>query len=176
MLPKDIQLEDRDRYGILLGPDIKIFRQYFEEMGQFRGGKVRDEALRPEKHYTTYAEISSNYQQPDVVGVLFDEYPEQKSMKKAGWNAELQENASIIHVPYDLHDIQAGALFIIPSGLDHTKGRLFRVTQLANGIVYPASISCEIVPEYEDTLPTSKLDRTTQDFNLLRQVDEDRSF
>ena len=176
MLPKDIQLEDRDRYGILLGPDIKIFRQYFEEMVQLHGIKFIYYAPRQDNHYTTYAEISSNYQQPDVVGVLFDEYPEQKSMKKAGWNAELQENASIIHVPYDLHDIQAGALFIIPSGLDHTKGRLFRVTQLANGIVYPASISCEIVPEYEDTLPTSKLDRTTQDFNLLRQVDEDRSF
>lgn len=176
MLPKEIQLDDKDRYGILLGPDIKIFRQYFEEMVQLHGIKVIYYAPRPDKHYTTYAEISSNYQQPDVVGVLFDEYPDQKSMKKAGWNAELQENASIIHVPYDLHDIQAGALFIIPSGLDHTKGRLFRVTQLANGIVYPASISCEIVPEYEDTLPTSKLNRTAQDFNLLRQVDEDRSF
>lgn len=78
-----------------------------------------------------------------------------------GWNAELQENAAVIHVPYDLHDIQIGALFVIPSGLDHTKGRLFRVTQLSNAMVYPASIACEIIPEYEDRMPASKMVRST---------------
>lgn len=176
MLPKDIQIPDNQKYGILLTPDIKIHRQYFQEMVNLWGIKVIYYAPRPNKHYTTYAEIDSNYQQPDLVGVIFEEHVDQKSMKKMGWNAELQENPSVIHVPYDLHDIQAGALFVIPSGLDHTKGRLFRVTQLSNTMVYPASIACELVPEYEDTMPTSKLERSYQDFNLLRQEDEDQSY
>ena len=176
MLPNELQLSDQNRYGKLLGQDIKLFRQYFEEMVRLYGIQVIYYAPRPDKHYTTYAEISSNYQSPEIVGVLFDEYPDQKSMKKAGWNVELQENASIIHVPYNLHDIQAGALFLVPSGLDHARGRLFRVTQLVNGIIYPASISCELVPEYEDTLPKDKRDYSRQDFNLLRQEDGDHSF
>lgn len=176
MLPKDIQIKDEDRYGILLSPDIKLFRNYFDELVRLQGIKVIYYAPRPDKHYTTYAEISSNYQEPDLVGVIFQDHLDQKSAKKMGWNAELQEDAAVIHVPYDLHDIQIGALFVVPSGLDHTKGRLFRVTQLSNAMVYPASIACEIVPEYEDRMPISKMERTTQDFNLLRQEDEDESF
>ena len=68
-----------------------------------------------------------------------------------GWVAELQQNSSFIHVPYDLPDLQQGALFIVPSGIDNAKGRLFRVVSMSTSMVYPASITCEIVPEYENT-------------------------
>ena len=57
----------------------------------------------------------------------------------------------MIHVPYDLHDLQVGALFIVPSGLDKAEGRVFRVISMQNIMVYPASIACEIAPEYADT-------------------------
>lgn len=167
-LPTNISIENK--YGTLLSPDIKIYRSYFEEMVKLLGIQVVYYAPRPGKHYTLHTEIATNFQEPEVIGVIFNEYPDQKSMKKLGWNSELQEGSSLISVPYDLHDIQAGALFAIPSGLDHTSGRLFRVTQLTNTMVYPASITCEIVPEYEDTLPNSKvLDVTHNDFNLLRE-------
>lgn len=176
MLPNNIQLPDQDRYGKLLTPDIKIHRKYFEEMVKLWGIQVIYYAPLPGKHYTTYAEISSNYAAPELVGAIFEDHPNQKSTKKMGWNAELQENSLVIHVPYDLPNIQRGALFLIPSGLDNSAGRLFRVEQLVNSMVYPASISCEIVPEYEDTLPSSKMSRSYQDFNLLRQEDRDESF
>ena len=48
--------------------------------------------------------------------------------------AELQENSSIIHVPYDLHKLEVGALFEVPSGLDDAKPRLFRVISMQNRI------------------------------------------
>ena len=67
-----------------------------------------------------------------------------------GWVAELQESSSIIHVPYDLQDLQVGALFIVPSGIDNAVGRVFRVIGMQNIMVYPASIACEIAPEWED--------------------------
>jgi hypothetical protein len=66
-----------------------------------------------------------------------------------GWVAELQENASIIHVPYDLPGLQVGALFTIPSGLDDAEGRTFRVISLQNIMIYPASIACEVALEYD---------------------------
>ena len=78
----------------------------------------------------------------------FDEHPTQQTMKKIGWVSELQKDSSLIHIAYDTPDIQQGALFIVPSGLDDGKGRLFRCVKLTNSIVYPASIACEIVPEY----------------------------
>lgn len=62
----------------------------------------------------------------------------------------MQENSSIIHVPYDLENLQVGCLFIVPSGLDNAKGRIFRVISMQNTMIYPASIACEIAPEFED--------------------------
>ena len=45
-------------------------------------------------------------------------------------------------------DLQVGALFEIPSGLDNGKGRVFRVISMSNIMIYPASITCEIALEY----------------------------
>jgi hypothetical protein len=88
--------------------------------------------------------------------------------------AELQENSSIIHVPYDLKNLQVGALFEIPSGLDEAKPRLFRVISMQNIMVYPASIACEIAPEYIDTDElTLTQDFTKTNFNMLLDNEED---
>ena len=136
---------EEQKYGILLTPDIKLHRQWFVQMTKLLGIQVVYRAPKPNKHYTNFTEIESNFQSPEVVSCIFEEHPTQKTMKKLGWDSELQTEESIISVPYDLHDIQVGALFIIPSGLDNTKGRLFRVTELSVGIVYPASITCRLV-------------------------------
>lgn len=173
MLPKEITLPDSQKFGTLLTPDMKLHRKYFEEMVKLYGINVVYYAPRKDKEYTLHGELFSNYQEPEVVGCIFQEYPDQRSMRKKGWVVELQEGASLISVPYDLHDLQSGALFAIPSGIDNTKGRLFKVVQLISTMMYPSSVTCEIVPEYEDIMPESKLNRQYQDFNLLAQEDDD---
>lgn len=164
-------MEAENKYGILLTPDIKLHRHYFNEMVQLLGINVIYRAVKPGKKYTTYAEIDANYQQPLLEGCIFNEHPDQQTLKKMGWVSELQEGASIIHVRYDLPDLQQGALFIVPSGIDNAKGRLFKVSKITNIMVYPASIACEIVPEYENTYE-STLDNFKQtSFNLLNEED-----
>lgn len=161
------------KYGILLNDNIKLHRSYFNEMVKLLGIQVIYRATLPDKHYTTYAEIESNYDQPLLVGCIFDEHPTQQTLKKMGWVAELQQNSSIIHVPYDLPNLQQGCLFIVPSGIDNAKGRLFRVVSMSNSIVYPASVSCEIVPEYEDTfIPETNYDYTHSTDNLISEEQE----
>lgn len=128
-------------------------------------------APRKDKHWTSFAEIESNYQPSIVIGCIFDEHPTQQTMKKIGWVSELQRDSSIIHIAYDTPDIQQGSLFIVPSGLDDGKGRLFRCVKLTNSIVYPASIACEIVPEYEDTYQNTNNDFMHSSFNLLNEED-----
>ena len=162
-------------YGLLINQDTKLHRQYFDEMSRLIGIKVIYRAPRKDKQYTTYAEVDSNYQEPLVTYCIFNEHPDQKTLKKMGWVSELQDNASLIHVRYDLPDIQQGALFIVPSGLDNAKGRLFRVTQLSNGMIYPASITCEIVPEYIDTMDNSLSDHEDNSINIISQ-DNDPNF
>lgn len=160
-----------NRYGRLITPDIKLHRKWFEEMVRLIGIQVVYRAPRKDKHWTSFAEIESNYQPSIVIGCIFDEHPTQQTMKKIGWVPELQKDSSLIHVAYDTPDIQQGALFIVPSGLDDGKGRLFRCVKLTNSIVYPASIACEIVPEYEDTYQNTNNDFMHSSFNLLNEED-----
>ena len=161
------------KYGLLLNNDIKLHRGYFDEMIRLLGIQVIYRAPLPDKHYTTYAEIESNYAEPILVGCIFDEHPTQQTLKKMGWVAELQQNSSFIHVPYDLPDLQQGALFIVPSGIDNAKGRLFRVVSMSTSMVYPASITCEIVPEYENTyVPETNDDYVHSTDNLLNEEQE----
>ena len=97
-------------------------------------------------------------------------------MKKRGWVAELNENSSIIEVPYDLKDLQVGALFIVPSGLDNTKGRVFRVINMQNIAVYPVSITCEIAPVYESTFDRQQLHFQDKNMGILNQKDDRANF
>lgn len=166
-------MDDNKKYGTLLTPDIKLYRQYFREMVKLLGIRILYRAPYPGKHYTTYGEIESNYDAPKLIGCIFDDHPSQSTMKKLGWVSELDENSSIIHVDYDLENLQVGALVIIPSGIDETEGRLFRIVRMSVGMIYPASATCEIVPEYEDTLiPETVYDFERSNFNLLN-VEED---
>ena len=139
----------KTNYGLLINKDIKLHRNWFKQMTALHGINCKYKAPLQNKDYDLYGDLQTGYQPEILVGCLFEEHPDQKSLKKAGWVAELQEGSSIIHVPYDLPDLQVGALFEVPSGLDDGKGRLFRVISLSNIMVYPASISCEIALEYE---------------------------
>ena len=160
------------KYGSLLTPDIKLHRQYFNEMVKLQGINVIYRSLKSGKKWTTYGEVDANYNNPELVGCIFDEHPTQQTLKKIGWVSELQENASIIHVPYDTSKLEVGCLFIIPSGLDDGKGRLFRCTKLSNIMVYPASMTCEIVPEYENTYHNGLNDFKDTSFNLLNEEED----
>lgn len=161
-------------YGILLNEkNIKLHRFYFQETVRLIGVQVGYRAPIEGKRWTTYAEIDMNYQPLEWVGCLFDDHPTQYTMKKLGWVSELTENACIISVPYDLHDIQVGALFVIPSGIDNAKGRLFKVSRMSNIMLYPASITCEIVPEYMDTYDNPKEKYHNNSFTLLNSEEDD---
>ena len=118
--------------------------------------------------------LETDYYPAETVGCIFQDHPDQKTLKKMGWVAELQEGASIIHVPYDLKGLEVGALFTVPSGLDNAEGRVFRVISMQNIMVYPASIACEIAPEYLDTdelVLTQDFSKTN--FNVLVDYEED---
>lgn len=141
--------DTKTNYGLLINKDIKLHRTWFKQMTALHGINCKYRAPAQTKTYDSYADLQTSYQPEILVGCIFEEHPNQKSLKKAGWVAELQEGASIIHVPYDLPDLQVGALFEVPSGLDDGEGRVFRVISMSNIMIYPASITCEIALEYD---------------------------
>jgi hypothetical protein len=160
----------RNDYGYLIrGNDIKLHRTWFKEMTRLHGINVIYKEPLKNKEYDNRGDLVSGYKPGITIGCIFQEHPDQKSLKKMGWVAELQEGSSIIHVPYDLPGLQAGALFDVPSGLDQAKPRTFRVISMQNIMIYPASIACEIALEYESAdeqhLMTTALEK--EDMPLL---------
>lgn len=164
---------DRKDTGLLLNPNnIKLHRQYFSEMVRLIGINVIYRAPREDKHYDGYGELDSFYYAPEMVGCIFEEHPTQWTLKKLGWASELQQEVSLISVPYNLEKLQVGALFIVPSGLDNAQGRLFRVLRMNTIGVYPASITCELGPVFENSFEPSQLNHFNDNFNLLPEEEE----
>ena len=163
---------ERQDTGFLLNPNnIKLQREYFEQMCRTIGIFVIHRAPRPDKTYNGYGELDSFYYEPTRTGCIFDEHPTIWTMRKMGWNSELQESESIIHVPYDLKGLQNGSLFVVPSGIDDSVGRLFRVTRMSTIAVYPASIACVIAPIWHSEFDDSQLSHVDNDFSLLKAED-----
>lgn len=162
--------------GILLNDqNIKLHRQWFKQMCTLLGINVQYRApIDGTKDYNLYGELDAHYEPAITVGCIYDEHPTQKTMRKLGWNAEMADTSTVIHVPYDLKNIQAGALFIIPAGIDTAEDRVFRVLRMSNIAVYPASIACELAPVLKNSLPDSATaDFTESNFNLLGDESEE---
>lgn len=160
-------------YGLLITKDIKLHRSWFKQMTALHGINCKYRAPLESKDLDVHGDLQTGYKPAILVGCLFEEHPDQKSLKRAGWVAELQEGASIIHVPYDLPGLQAGALFEIPSGLDNGESRTFRVISLSNIMVYPASISCEIALEYESNDETRLIEIAHTEENMPYLIDRE---
>ena len=164
---------DNKDTGILLNQNnLKLQRFYFEQMVRLIGINVIYRAPRKDKHYNGYGELDAFYHEPQIVGCIFEEHPNQYTMKKMGWNVELQEDVALIQVPYDLKGLQRGALFIIPSGLDDAEGRVFKVEDMQTIAVTPAYITCKIAPVYENKFEESQFQHSATDFNLLKEGDD----
>jgi hypothetical protein len=82
-------IDNNPKYGILYNKAALLHRKYFNEMVKLIGIKVGYLPPQKDKTYTNYTEIISNYQNGEMVGCIFNEYPDQKTLKKIGWVSEL---------------------------------------------------------------------------------------
>lgn len=167
---------DNKDTGLLLDREniVPLQRFYFDEMTRLLGINVLYRKVKEGlKQYDLHGELDACYEKAIVVGCIYNDHTDQKTMKKLGWNAEREESTPVIHVPYDLPGLQAGCLFIIPSGLDNTQGRVFKVLDMSYIAIYPASIACKLGPVLESDFARSQVhDFTKTDFNLLSDDEE----
>lgn len=72
--------------GILLNKrNIELNRLYFKQMVKLIGINVLYRAPRPEaKDYDLHGELDTLYYEPEVVGCIYNEHTDQKTMKKLG--------------------------------------------------------------------------------------------
>ncbi len=168
-------MENRDTGLLLNEKNIKLNRFYFKQTVRLIGINVLYRTLKKDyKQYDIHGELDALYNPPIQVGCIYNEHTDQKTMKKLGWNAEREDSTPVIHVPYDLPDLEAGCLFIIPSGLDNAQGRVFKVLDMSNIAVYPASIACKLGPMMRNELEKSQItDFEKTDFNVLNEEEDE---
>lgn len=163
--------------GLLLNEqNIKLSRSFFKEFLRLHGINVLYRSpITTSKEYNMYGELDINYNQPIQVRCIYDEHPTQKTMRKMGWKAELADTSTVIHVPYDMN-VEAGGLFIIPSGLDNSQGKVFKVLRMQTIAIYPASVTCELGPMLVNTTEKATIENfKTNNFNLLDDESDDYS-
>lgn len=168
-------MEDKDTGILIHQSDILLQRNWFKQMCHLIGINVLYRSPKDAtKTYDKYGELDTLYNSPIKISCIYDEHPTIWTMKKLGWNSELQEGLSVIHVPYDLEGLQVGSLFEIPSAIDNSKARVFKVIRMSTIQVYPASIACEIGPMFTSNFIKSNMtDFENSDFNLLNEEEED---
>ena len=144
--------------------DATVLRYYLNEMLDMYGIAAKYYQLKPGCHFTVAGELSANYFDPIDTRVMFDQVPKVSTLKRLGWVTELDQAASLIHIPFDTPGICVGAVFSIRDPLAPDSGKLFRVSKLQTGIIYPICVTCQIVPvvgtEPEETLKPYEGDKS----------------
>ena len=161
-------------YGVLLNEhNIKYQRRQFNEMVRLLGINVKFFPIK-NRQFTTYAELIGDESNGFTVGVIMTDHLDQWTRKKLGWVAELSESALVINFPYDTPNIETGCIVMVPSGIDNSPPRAFRIARMSTIMIYPASIACECVPEFADTVQRNEVeDFRNSSTNVLMRDEDD---
>lgn len=164
-------MENKDTGILISQKNVNLQRFYFKQAVRLIGIQVKYYAPRKGKKYNGYGELSTFFVEPINVGVVFEDHPSIWTMRKLGWDSELQEGESLVHVPYDTPLLQSGGMLEIPSGLDNTEPRRFRILKMRTDIVYPSEVVCHVAPLFTSTFDATAQNFSSSNFNLLRDQD-----
>ena len=149
------------RTDTLARSDALIHRKYFQEMLDLYGiASMYFQVRKETAHYNEAGEFSAFYHDPIFCRILFDQVPKISTLKKLGWTSELDSTQPLVHVDYDLPELQVGACFAVEDPMRPGKSRLFRITKMSMGIIYPASVTCQLVAVLGD-IPENTLQPDT---------------
>lgn len=161
--------------GLLLDKEnLMLFREWFQQATDMLGIKALYRAPREEaKQYDLHGELDAKYYEPIPVNCFYQENVNQQTAKLMGWNHELNKGATLIVVPYELKKLQQGGLFVLPSAIDNSEGRVFKVLRMEVSPVYPSEVICELGPMFKSELESSQVkDFSKSNFNLLNEEEE----
>jgi hypothetical protein len=74
----------QSNYGLLLNKDIKLHRAYFNQMVKLLGINCEYRAPIAGKTFDIHGDLDTDYYQPEIVGCIFQDHPDQKTLKKMG--------------------------------------------------------------------------------------------
>lgn len=166
-------MENKDTGILISEKNVKLLRFYFKQAVKLIGINVMYRAPRENKTYNGYGELDTYFYEPINVGVIFEDHPNVWTMRKLGWNSELLEGEALVHVPYDTPKLESGGMLEVPSGIDGTPSKKFRILKMRTSMIYPSEVVCHIAPLFTSTSSSAvPQDYTNNNFTLLRHEEE----
>jgi hypothetical protein len=77
-------IDGPNNYGLLINKDIKLHRQYFNQMVKLLGINCIYKEPLSGKDYDGHGDLQSKYKKGISVGCIFQDHPDQKTLKKMG--------------------------------------------------------------------------------------------
>ena len=137
----------------LIGPDIKLFRQRYDEALQLQGIPVTYQYPNlPDSNAQGEAVIDS-YSEPIPTNIFFEGNPKVRTFKRLGWVVEnSQDLPALIHCSFNLPHVQKDSVFRIAGQYTELPDRVFKVTEITMDVQAPDHLVCQIVPVYDDNI------------------------
>lgn len=137
----------------LIGPDIKLMRQRYDEALQLQGIPVTYQYPNiPESNVQSEAMIDS-YSEPIDTNIFFEGNPKVKTFKRYGWVVENDQNLPfLLHCSFNLPHVQKDSIFRIAGQYAEIPDRIFRVTEITYDIQTPDHLICQVIPSYDDNI------------------------
>jgi hypothetical protein len=77
-------IDGPNNYGLLINKDIKLHRQYFNQMVKLLGINCIYREPLSGKDYDSHGDLDAKYKKGIPVGCIFQDHPDQKTLKKMG--------------------------------------------------------------------------------------------
>lgn len=137
----------------LIGPDIKLMRDRYDEALELQGIPVTYQFPNlPDTNAHSEAVVDS-YSEPIPTHVFFEGNPKVKTFKRFGWVVENDANLPfLIHCSFNLKHIQKDAIFRIAGLYTELPDRIFRVTEISYDVSAPDHLVCQVIPAYDEKI------------------------
>jgi len=137
----------------LIGPDIKLMRDRYDEALQLQGIPCTYQYPNlPDTNAQSEAMIDS-YSEPMATNIFFEGNPKVKTFKRYGWVVENDQNLPfLLHCSFNLPHVQRDSIFRIAGQYTELPDRIFRVTEITYDVQAPDHLVCQVIPAYDEKI------------------------
>lgn len=137
----------------LIGEDIKLMRQRYDEALQMQGIPVIYQYPNLAQSNAQGEAVTDSLSEYINTQIFFEGNPKIKTFKRYGWVVENDQDLPfLIHCSFNLPHVQKDSIFRISGQYSELPDRVFRVTEITYDIQAPDHLVCQVIPVYEDQI------------------------
>lgn len=150
----------------LIGPDIKLMRDRYDEALKLQGVACLYQFPNLPDTNTQGESVIDSYSEPIDTSIFFEDSPKIKTFKRYGWVVENDSNLPfLIHCSFNLPHVQRDSVFRIAGLYTELPDRIFKVTEISYDLMAPDHLVCQVIPVYDNNIVGRTAIEIQQTFN-----------